>query len=335
MMLGILAAAAVEAAPQVVNNDDWVTRPTTAEILSVWPKTAFANRIDGRAVLICKVDARGLAEECKVDSETPEHSGFGAAALLLRPTFRLKPAMGGAGPATTLMSIPIEFKASDQDDNIGFRAHRGAPEMREVTMLDHPVWAQAASFTDLARAYPARGGGVEGFAVAHCHVERNGALSTCEARKETPADHGFGAAAVGLANRFRVQIDPSAIPRGPPLWVDIPMRFPTPAAEIDRAVSSPTWLAGFDPGQAVKLFPPEAAAKGLTTGRGVAECVVAQDGALTQCKPLPGDPEGLGFSTAAVKLASLMRMNPWTADGGPVDGAVIRLPIRLNLAVKK
>ena len=40
---------------------------------------------------------------------------------------------------------------------------------------------------------------------------------------------------------------------------------------------------------------------------------------------------GLGFSEAAVKLASTMRMNPWTIDGAPVDGAVVRVGVRLNL----
>ena len=66
-------------------------------------------------------------------------------------------------------------------------------------------------------------------------------------------------------------------------------------------------------------------------GRGVARCVVAADGTLTDCSPETGDPDGLGFSEVAVKLASTMKMNPWTADGRPVDGAVFRIAIRLNL----
>jgi protein TonB len=113
--------------------------------------------------------------------------------------------------------------------------------------------------------------------------------------------------------------------------VDIPIRFQPPGDTGERTVAAPTWVASFDPDTTPKLFPPEAAAKGLTTGRGVARCVVAADGTLTDCSPETGDPDGLGFSEVAVKLASTMKMNPWTADGRPVDGAVFRIAIRLNL----
>jgi len=30
-------------------------------------------------------------------------------------------------------------------------------------------------------------------------------------------------------------------------------------------------------------------------------------------------------------LASTMRMNPWLRDGGPAEGAIARVPVRLNL----
>ncbi len=333
---------------QMDSSDDWIHKPDNALILSVWPVGAYQARISGRATLSCKVDAHGLAEECDILSEDPKGRGFGAAALLLRPTFKLKPAMGPDGPITAMMNIPITFNA-DTDDNIQLQDSSGMPdmgrrtislngtraEMREVTMLDHPIWAQAAGFDDLARAYPAKGGGLEGYAVAHCHVERSGALTGCEVRKDTPDNHGFGLAAVSLAAHFRVSPDSARSPHRNPLWVDVPVRFP-PTDELHRrVVSDAVWIAGFDPEKTVKLFPPEAAAKGLTTGKGVARCVIAPDGAMTGCTPLPGDPDGLGFSEAVVKLASAMRMNPWTPDGGPVDGAVINIPIRLNLAAKK
>lgn len=41
-----------------------------------------------------------------------------------------------------------------------------------------------------------------------------------------------------------------------------------------------------------KLFPAEAAAKGVTTGKGVARCVVGADGGLMDCVPLRGTPTG-------------------------------------------
>jgi hypothetical protein len=90
-------------------------------------------------------------------------------------------------------------------------------------------------------------------------------------------------------------------------------------------------VAGFDPDEALAVYPPEAAAKGVASGRGVARCLVAPGGTLTDCAPQAGDPDGLGFSEAAVKLAATMRMNPWTADAAPVDGAMVDVAVRLNL----
>ena len=57
----------------------------------------------------------------------------------------------------------------------------------------------------------------------------------------------------------------------------------------------------------------------------------ASDGALTACAPEPAEPSGLGFSEAAVRLASTMaKMNLWSADGAPVQGGVVHIPIRLS-----
>jgi hypothetical protein len=38
----------------------------------------------------------------------------------------------------------------------------------------------------------------------------------------------------------------------------------------------------------------------------------------------------VGFSLAAVKVASIMKMSVWTEAGGPVDGATVRIPVQFN-----
>ncbi|THD61390.1 TonB family protein [Phenylobacterium sp.] len=327
-----------------------------SDFVAVWPATAYHTGVDGHVTLSCMVDVHGLAERCTVAAESPAGKGLGRAALELRPTFKLVPAKGPDGaPVNATETISVAFKAPDLqfDEEAFFREYaqaakssppgmgpigtsstmvRGDPLiMREVTMLDAPVWIAAATFDDLATAYPAKGGGVEGYAVDHCHVRRNGGLDTCQIIKESPDGHDFGKAALGLAAKFR--LDPAVVARAPsatPAWVDIPIRLP-PAALADRTVMAPLWTVGFDPRMAPKLFPPEAVANGLSTGRGVARCTVAADGAMSACAPEAGDPDGLGFSEAAVRLAATLKMNLWSADGAPVVGGVVHIPIRLNL----
>jgi TonB family protein len=183
----------------------------------------------------------------------------------------------------------------------------------------------------MLRAYPAKAGGAPGYAVAHCQVSRKGSLSGCQITKVDPEQKGFDRAALSLAYKFRVSPEWATAPGHTDLWVDIPIRFTPPGAADSHEVTSPYWVAGFDPDQVLKLYPPEAADRGVTSGLGAAKCVVAVDGTLTDCAPETGDPGGLGFSEAAVRLASTMRMNPWTADGAPVDGAVVRVGVRLTL----
>lgn len=313
----------------------------------VWPHTAYAARFDGRVTLRCMIDVHGLAERCEVASEAPAGKDFGRAALEMRPTFKFAPATGPDGPVRSTVTISIRFKAPEGrieeppphtrlPGEVGAPAHDykiiGNPlPMHDVTMLDYPVWVQAATFDDLARAYPARGGNAEGYAVAHCIVRRSGALDGCQVIRETPEHRDFGKAALGLAAKFRVAPQLAASHHSAELWVDVPIRMPPPHEIADRTVTAPTWIFGIDPRTAPKLFPPEAVASGLTSGRGVARCVVGEDGSLTQCTPEAAEPDGLGFSEAAAKLASAMKINLWSADGAPVEGGVVHVPVRLNL----
>jgi hypothetical protein len=317
--------------------------PSNQQVL-IWPATAYQIRAPGQVTLSCWVDARGFAERCSVLFERPHGLKFGEAALALRPHIRVSPRKGPDGqPVAAQMNIALSFRAPDteisaQMDSSSMSPHAAMVDvthnplvMKKVTLMTNPIWAQAPDFDTVAAAYPAAGGGESGYAIAHCGVMLDGRLTNCRKAKETPEHKGFGDAAVKLAPRFRVRAEIMArAPRvGEPIEVDVPIRFEPPGA--DRTVTAPTWTQGFDPESAVKLFPPEAAAKGLTTGRGIALCTVGADGALRDCAPDAADPEGLGFAQAAVRLASAMKMNLWSADAGPVEGGVVRVAIRLNL----
>lgn len=325
---------------------------------SVWPEAAYQARIPGHVILTCQIDSYGLAEACRIASERPVGKGFGAAAMELRPTFKVTPATGPDGPTAAVMNIAVEFTPPDPRFDFG-RGRTGGPtgeragstnilsptqefddvtafgnplQRRSIAMLNNPVWSSTVGYADLVRAYPPKAGGMEGYAVAHCQVSRKGgALSGCMIIKEDPDKHGFGKSALALASKFRVAPEWANAPGHAALWVDVPFRFPAPGGAENRRIASPYWVSGFDPEQALKVYPPEAAEKGVATGHGIAKCVVGPDGTLSDCAPAEGDPDGLGFPEAAVKLAETMRMNPWTADGSPVDGAVVRVGVRLDL----
>jgi TonB family protein len=339
-----------------------VQAPSDASALGVWavvwPSDAWETHLPGHVVLTCEVDRFGLAEWCKVASETPAHHGFGAAALELRPTFKVRPAMGPNGPTRAFMNIAVEFTPPDNVDRIDWGAARkggsgtgvgnplahspystvtlfGGPPLatRKIAMLNNPVWASTVSHDDVARAYPAKAHGVAGYAVAHCEVARTGSVSGCQLIKEAPPDRGFGAAALRLASKFTVAPQWTTAPDHADVWVDIPIRFPAPGddASADRTIASPYWVSGFDPEQMLKVFPPEASAQGITSGYAAVTCVVAEDGALHDCAAQGASPAGFGFAEAAVTLASTLRLDPWTRDGSPVDGDTVEVGVRLNL----
>jgi TonB family protein len=326
------------------------------EFVSVWPAKAYRNGTEGRVTLRCRINIHGLAEVCGVQSESPDGQGFGAAAMQLRPTFKLKPIKGpDGGPIETQVDIAVKFhpprreldleNLTKGDDTGGQNPFsRGDPHNNvilsdrtfignplpphTVTMLSKPVWAAAPGFDDVARAYPAKGAGAEGYAVAHCQVVAGGDLKRCVVVKETPSDVGFAKAALTLTDRFKVVPELSTPPTRAELWVDIPIRLPPPDAQTDRTIQAPHWLT--DIGAAPTVFPAQAAARGVTSGVGVVDCVVGPGGVMTQCAPGPGAPDGLGFSEAVAQIASSLKVAIWSDDAGPVLGGQVRLEVRLQ-----
>ncbi len=167
--------------------------------------------------------------------------------------------------------------------------------------------------------------------VLRCGLHSDGRLVDCQTVSEAPADHGFAVAARSLARDFRAIVGPHDQIRD--LDVDVPFDFRDPSAQAPPLeIYSALWLRRIDPAAALKLFPPQAAKAGFQDGRAKIRCGIAHDGSLTGCAVQSEDPAGLGFGAAALSIAAVMKMNPWTPQGDPVDGAYIVLPIRLVLA---
>lgn len=79
-----------------------------------------------------------------------------------------------------------------------------APETPKV--VARPQWITRPGGRELARVYPDRAVrlGLEGTATLSCEVAAAGTVRACTVSGETPADLGFGAAALRLAPYFRM-----------------------------------------------------------------------------------------------------------------------------------
>jgi protein TonB len=82
-----------------------------------------------------------------------------------------------------------------------------APAPPRPSVITNPDWLRKPSGDDLARFYPDRAQRTEtnGQATISCSVTASGTLTNCSIVSETPADYGFGDAALKLSRTFRMR----------------------------------------------------------------------------------------------------------------------------------
>jgi TonB family protein len=106
-----------------------------------------------------------------------------------------------------------------------------------------------------------------------------------------------------------------------------PAVAPGPSAVQPVAmIANPTWIATPDADMFARNYPARALRMNLE-GHAVVECTVQADGALSGCSIVSEDPPGAGFGDATLQLTGSFRMAPRTADGTPVAGARVRVPV--------
>lgn len=296
----VLVASATAALSGVAAADEKVQplvarRVTPAEKAAVYPKAAFEKKISGEATLDCTADEAGREVDCKIIDEVPAGLGFGEAALALSAKERVK-TTDGQGASIVGKRFETDFSFVAPGDS-------------------NPDWLRKPTASDLAAAFPTKAleDGKAGKATIKCGVTIEGFLERCVVLFESPAQYGFGAAALQLSAQFRMS---PKIRGGKPVPggdVVIPINWEAPAARgpmatfgSRRLMIDPPWIRAPSLEQVRAAWP--VAAQGVTSGQAALRCALSPAGALKDCDVISEIPPGKGFGRAARSLSSAFQV---------------------------
>lgn len=297
---------------------DWLRKPSSNDLMTVWPRAARAAGIDGQAVIFCLVSTQGALFDCGVRSEKPLGAGFGSAAIALTPQFLMRPASLKGQPVVSMVSIPLNFHTG------GAMSDVGAQKVVQPAM----AWPAAPSYADVVAAYPqkAREANIGGRATVNCSFDRDGRLRSCQTLTEQPKGQGFGEAAKALTKRFRAY---PTYPDGKSVAgsvVTVPFVFdPNMLTNAKPVVGKPNW-AGIPTVEQITAALGKADRPG--TSRVAINCTVQPGGSVADCSVDSESPSGVGLGAAALTLAPNFKLSTWTAEGLPIVGGSVRIPLR-------
>jgi len=306
----------------MIAKPEWLRRPTGDEITGQFPSQALDRSISGRAEMLCTVRIDTSLEACDLTSEWPYGMGFGQAAVRMF-------VKGGRVRPRTVEGKPV----GNGRIRISVRFINPTPSARYVIMS--PIWDAAPDFEAMEAAWPMESSTISpATVVLRCSLAASGRLRDCSIGADSSGGVLRSRAKTLAQEQFRMRMTTEEAQKYVNSDVIVPLTFLDPASSggQKRTVNAPQWITSINPEKILSVFPAQAAEAGVTAGRGTADCLVAPDGKLSDCKVGRESPAGMGFGASAVAIAGLMQMNPWSTDGRPVAGARIRLPIDFNLS---
>jgi TonB family protein len=324
----IWTAPAAAEEPDFDTPPDWVKKPTPHELMMVWPADALKAGVTGAATIRCRVTVRGVLYDCYVEKETPPGVGFGAAALALTPQLLMKPATKNGVAVESGVGIPINFASGySMAPDAPWASEKNLEGTREI--LSHPAWLDAPTLADVVAAYPekARATRAAGQVTLACVIADAGALEACSVVLESPRGLGFGKAARRLIPSFKA---PEAGPDGASVKgaaVNIIVSFTPDMLDGKYPPSRQYWVEKPSPADVAARLPEAARKAGLKAAQAELVCRVAPQGRLSECTASQETPSGLGLGEAALALAPKYRASPWSADGVPIVGVKVRVPV--------
>jgi protein TonB len=101
---------------------------------------------------------------------------------------------------------PSDIKGSGPPIFTEIPASSGEPALPQPKMITRPNWLKKPGASEFSRFYPesAMRRGVGGMATLNCTVAANGSIQACSVLDETPAEEGFGKAAIKLSRFFKM-----------------------------------------------------------------------------------------------------------------------------------
>lgn len=311
-----------------IENPAWIGEPDPEAFRRNYPNAAVVQQVEGSATIECLVRL-DTTVSCFVVVERPAGWGFGAAALEIARTFRVRPArrdgrdVEGGRVRRTIRFIqpPIE------DDPYAEWPEEIQAMLRLTPPPELPSWDDAPTSSEMLNAYPAEAHRnlIEGRANFSCTVRDDRRLN-CEQVLERPTGNGFGDAATGVIERFRVSetsADFIARHRTEPFLLPVSFSRFEEVLPLNRFFSGMQPLTFSSQQLPPELLPPNASESSLSV-----LCTLGQtSGPSCTVERATGAGAGIGE-----ELIGQMEQMPFTAGEGLVAGDQFRFEVLFSPA---